>query len=131
MNKNDQNMLSQAPVNGIMSKSASNQNQSYKPYVVGLIILLILHFFAGAIFTPSMIIRTAPNNAPVLSIKIGYGMGMLAIFGIVFPLVITLFSLLSKSNRNFHSFYKILCWTVLSTLLASSLFQIIMSTVLK
>jgi hypothetical protein len=131
MNNNDQSMLREASISGTLNESASSQHQSYKPYVVGLIILFFLHFIVGAILTPSMLVRTAGNNAPELSLKIGYGVGMLAIFGIAFPSFITLFSLLSKSNRNYYSFFKILCWTVFLTLIASSLFQIIIRTVLK
>lgn len=108
-----------------LSESVSTLGDSYKPYILGLIILCILHFLVAFFFTPSKVIQIAGNGASKLSVRAGYGFGMFITFAVPFPLLITFLSLISRSKRNLLSFSKTLFWAVLFSLFANGLYQII------
>lgn len=125
MNQNDYHMPQDSSgVNNIESTRMSHR--SHKPYIYGLIVLCILLFLTGALFTPHKIMEIAHRASPALNIRIGYGLGMLFIFAVPFPMFISLLSLLPKSKRNIYSFSRILFWSVFIAFAVSLIINIVL-----
>jgi len=118
-------------INKELKESVSRKSLPYKKYVVGLILLFILHFIIGTASVPNIVFQAA-KGASELVIRVGYGLGTMIIFAIPFPFLISLLSLLARSKRNYYSFFKILFSIVLLTLFANGLYQFfILNFVLK
>ena len=92
---------------------------SVRPYALGLTAIFILQILAGMVFVPQALIRIASVPPPALVIRIGYGLGLFAVFSVPIPLLLSMLALLSKPMRNIHSFVKIYFWTALVGLAAS------------
>jgi hypothetical protein len=97
---------------------------SYMPYLFGVIGIFIVQVSIGALLTPGKIIQIAGTAPPALSVRIGYGLGLLVFVSIPFLALISLPSLLFRSQRNLSSFFKISFWTVFTAFLANMILQI-------
>lgn len=90
--------------------------------LVGILVsLLLLHFVAGYTQTPNFILEMGiQKGAPEVALRIGYAISIFAMFALPLPMIISLLSLIFKANRNLYSFFKIMSWCLVCTLLLST-----------
>ncbi len=93
-------------------------------FLFGSTILLIIHYFIAFFLTPTKLLSSAgPDEMTQLGVKIGYGIGILAIVSLPIPLLVSILSLLFKSNRNIRSLSKIFFWCLGFTLIINIVFS--------
>ena len=95
----------------------SVETKSATKFILGSVVLLVLHFVSGYIQTPEIIVEKTVN--PELSetyVRIFYGLGVVGLLAIPIPLGAALISLFFKAKRNVYSFFRVLSFSMAITL---------------
>ena len=103
---------------------ADQMPSNSKLFLFGSSILLIIHYFIAFFLTPTKILSSAGlDEMTQLGVKLGYGLCILATISLPIPLLVSILSLLFKSNRNIGSLSKIFFWCLVFTLIINIVFS--------
>ena len=97
----------------MISDTTNKTNPDFFPIILGIPLLLCLHYITGYHQTPQLVIDVGLSKGfETMHMKLGYGLGMVLLYAFPVPILFGLISLFIKSKRNLFSFSQIVFWSM-------------------
>lgn len=102
----------------MLEDESSESAPDYLPVLIGIPLLLILHFMSGYFQTPDILIKIGLSEGiRSFYLKLGYAIGITLLYAFPLPIFFAAMSLLFKKLRTVSSFTQIIFWVMIITLI--------------
>ena len=105
----------------MISDTTNKTSPDFFPIIIGIPLLLCLHYMAGYFQTPGLVIDAGLSKGfEKFHMQIGYGFGIAFIYALPIPILLGLISLFIKKRRDLFSFFQVIFWSMIIMLVINA-----------